>query len=166
MCCSTLACSMRVSTGVTDCPELSLAECIDDGLETTLGGRLPSASSSNVYHSDQGASASAMSWPHSLWSSEALVVTESIVSKEVCRRRWGGSLLVLLISLLLLRYETSPRAWRRAVGGWTTGAGSGDGPWPASTCRNKHEDLRVRVGCGGGSTGCNRSGFTVGERGG
>ena len=129
----------------------------------TLGGGLEGGSSSKVNHSEDGASASGGSWPYSLWSSEAVVVTELIVSKDVCRRKWGGNFFMLLISLLLFRYETSPRGCRRKVGGSTGGAGSCDRTCSGSSSRNGRENLRAGLFGGGSSTGCDRNGLKPDE---
>jgi hypothetical protein len=119
---------------MVDCRELPLEEKVDEGLDLTLGGGLEGGLSSNVNQSEDGASTSGGSWPYSLASSEPVVVTELMVSKDVCRRKWGGSFLIWLISLLLFRYDIRPRGCRRGVGGSTGGAGAGVGSGDCTCC--------------------------------
>jgi hypothetical protein len=60
---SRLPYSRGVSTGVDVRLELPLDECIEDGLDTILGGGLVGGSSSRVNQSGEGASTSGGSWP-------------------------------------------------------------------------------------------------------
>jgi hypothetical protein len=76
-----------------DCRELPLEEKVDD-LDLTLGGGLEGGLSSKANQSGDAAPTSGGSWPYSLASSEPVVVTELMVSKDVCRRKCGGSLLI------------------------------------------------------------------------